>query len=122
MRERERLNDFRGGAVACRVCKRILQFGEGPLLPQVCCGMAYVPEQQQIDLVIYDRLLADEFGDIRPIEIVAPIVIPEDHGEEVEEKEIEVDDSELAGMVATDEQIAERSAERIKQLAGRGKR
>lgn len=122
MRERERLDDFRGGAVACRVCKRIMEFEAQNLLPQVCCGMAYVPEQKQIDLVIYDRLLADEFADIKPIEAICPIVIPEDHGEPDLEEEVEVSEAELAGMAATDAQIAERSAERIKQLAGRGRK
>ena len=76
MRERERLEDFRGGLVACRQCKRLLQFYH-ELHPQfsitqVCCGIAYKPTRHQVDLVIYDRLTPGDTAFLDEYDVVPP--------------------------------------------------
>ena len=83
MRERERLEDFRGGHVACRGCKRLLFFPVDRRKKLTCCGFLYAPEPGPVDLVIYDRLTPEEVAlgsqalpPATPVE-VAPN--PEDH-------------------------------------------
>lgn len=123
MRERERLEDFRGGHVACRGCKRLLFFDTKHMAtPLRCCDIAYVPTRTQIDLIIYDRLGPDDFAEAiaqpppPPVEvsILGEEVIAEDETEEVAVNDAEVDD-----MVATAAQIKERTAERMAQLRAR---
>lgn len=134
MRERERLEDFRGGHVACRGCKRLIFFAPEGMGPVICCGLAYVPTRHQIDLIIYDRI---QPGDLEVTAIVLPAPEPlqiqstEDaraflDGNEppglVEEEtdEVDISDAEIASMAATAEEIAARRPEREATLARRG--
>lgn len=130
MRERERLDDFQGGGIACRVCKRVMDFGVGLMAPQICCGMAYVPTQRQIDVVIYDKLTAEEcamYGDMDDAQVhetpPQPLVIPaEEDGEPEPEDEEAPDETEVESLLVSDEEIAARTAARLEQLRSRGRR
>jgi hypothetical protein len=137
MRERERLEDFRGGHVACRGCKRLLYFAPETLAtspPLVCCGIAYVPTQHQVDLLIYDKLQPGELPDLVALPPPGPVEIaPEDEEDEFPHLDLALgadvalddmepsptEEAELAGMAATPEQIAARKAERIAQITKR---
>jgi len=129
MRERERLEDFQGGGIACRLCKRVMDFGVGLMTPQICCNIAYVPTQRQIDVVIYDRLTADEMamyaGTVGATVHyqLPPVVIPdEEDGIPEPEVEVEVDEEEVGSMLVSDAEIAARTAERLAQIRNRGRR
>ena len=81
MRQRECLEDFRGGHVACRDCKRLLFFDPEELAtaqPRICCGIAYVPQRRQLDLYIFDRLDSDSFPDGIYLPPVGAVDIPAD--------------------------------------------
>jgi len=133
MRQRERLDDFRGGHVACRVCKRLMYFDHGTLLlgnepGYRCCGIAYVPERRQVDLVIYDRLDADDFAEALPLDVPEPVAVhasedpvldPSAPEPEDVEPLREAEESELEQMVATAEQAEARRAERVATLKAR---
>lgn len=127
MRERERLEDFRGGHVACRGCKRLLFFAPDELAqPKRCCGFVYAPTRHQIDLVIYDRLMPGEFAEAEGEPAPAPMAITDESPEKglVPDpppwEQAEVSDVELDDLVATPAQIAEREIERQISLARRG--
>ena len=122
MRERERLEDFHGGLVACRGCKRLLHFPPEPTTPILCCGLGYVPTRHQIDLIIYDRVQPGELEDAEPVPPPEPEPIPED--EEGIEPEgfpelTPEEERDLAGLVATAEEIAERTPARQAALKQR---
>ena len=139
MRERERLDDFRGGYVACRGCKRLIFFHPGiseHTAPILCCGIAYVPTRHQIDLVIYDRLSPDELDQLGAEVIPAPgpVVIPPGDPNEVDDlpyrlpvgdptedaEEVTISEADVDSMLATAAQIAERRVERQAVLQRRG--
>src|SRR5712691_421818 len=75
MHERERLEDFRGGMVACRGCKRLLNFAPDHLVALVCCGILYRPEPGPLDLVIYDRVQAHEWDDALVLPPPHPVIV-----------------------------------------------
>ncbi len=133
MRERERLDDFQGGAVACRGCKRLLYFDLATLTPIRCCTFAYVPSQRQVDLIIYDKLVAGDLQDVAIQEAPAPLVIAptaydETMGDTDEaavlpdpylEEEEEISDAAIDILAITAEQVQERKAERLAQIKRR---
>jgi hypothetical protein len=128
MRERERLEDFKGGHVACRGCKRLLYFPPGALgLPQLCCGIAYVPTQQQVDLCIYDRLQPGEIEGAVEIPTPPPVEVEgeaDDDGERPVDDPYEAtaqDEAELDAVAVTPEQALERRAARVAELKRRGR-
>ncbi len=134
MRERERLDDFQGGAVACRGCKRLLVFDSGDMQPQRCCIYAYVPSQRQVDLVIYDKLAPGEYCEIPSVEPREPLVIAacayeETMGDSDEVSgpdpylvdETEISNEEVDILAVTAEQVEERKAERLADLRRRGR-
>ena len=126
MRERERLEDFQGGLVACRGCKRLLHFPPDPVTPLLCCGLAYVPTRHQVDLIIYDRIQPGEVGGAD--EVPAPELEPvpdEDEGVEPEglPEPTPQEERELESLAATAAEIAERSPARqvaLKQRTATG--
>lgn len=129
MRERERLEDFRGGHVACRQCRRLLFFAPDTLGTGggiVCCQIAYVPTQQRIDLLIYDRLQPHDLAELGTTTTIAeppPLVIDPDeqplpYDEDYQESTTE-DEDELAEMVVTPDEARRREAERILALTRR---
>jgi hypothetical protein len=141
MHERERLEDFRGGGVACRGCHRILMFHPDKLMALSCCGFLYRPEPGPLDLVIYDRvgpaelegalvipapgptvvtaspedvlLYTPAYGDTASLDMSEVPGMPEDYGD-AGVSEVDVDT-----MVASAQEIEERKAERNRQLEGR---
>jgi len=126
MHERERLEDFRGGMVACRGCKRLLNFAPDRLVALVCCGILYRPEPGPVDLVIYDRVQADEWEGAlvlpgpQPTIVIASeedvqhyVTLPD---EEEDYGEPEPSDEDVSGMLATAEEIQARFAERQEQI------
>lgn len=131
MRERERLDDFKGGHVACRGCKRLLYFDPealraGTARVTVCCGIAYAPERSRIDVVIYDRLAPEDFVEEEVLTLpVAPPIEIHDHDDPVlapsvpETYEDEGNEAELAALLVTPETAAERHSERVATLKAR---
>ena len=134
MRQRERLEDFRGGHVACRGCRRLLYFDpealrHGSARVFVCCGLAYAPERARIDVVIYDRLDDNAFPEEWHIERPGPVAVhasedpvldptapePEDESE----GDIDIDEEEIAAMAATQESVEARHADRVATLRAR---
>ena len=131
MRERERLEDFRGGHVACRACKRLLFFSPDALeQPMLCCEIVYAPTKHQVDLVIYDRLHPDELAELGaqvmpspgPLQVQATddaVEYLDTHappGLMDEEREDAVSEADIDSMVATAVEIAERAPERKASL------
>jgi hypothetical protein len=125
MRERERLEDFRGGHVACRGCKRLLLFQPGELLQVTCCGYLYSPEQGVINLIIYDRL---EPGEAAQAQVAAPVPVavveaaPGEDWEEPYDPQVEPSEGEIDAMAASAETISARRTARVAQLKRRGSR
>lgn len=123
MRERERLDDFRGGHVACRGCRRLMFFESGITKAVVCCGYAYMPTQHQIDLVIYDRVQPGEVPDAVRMPTPEPVVVDE-YGEPDPEELYESlpgEEAEADAMVATAEQIEANKEVREAELKRRGR-
>src|SRR5262245_51840869 len=134
MRERERLEDFRGGLVACRGCHRLVNFVPGEFLPVTCCGYLYSPEGGPVDLVIYDRLAPEDLlyvqrmpAETIPVDAEPQEPDPEPEPEGVPDPDPEDDedapsDAEVADLVASAAQIADRRPGRLQALRQRGPR
>ena len=122
MRERERLEDFQGGLVACRGCKRLLSFPPEPVTPILCCGIGYVPTRHQVDLIIYDRVQPGEIEGAEEVPRPEPESIPEEE-EGVEPEGLPEptpqEERELEALVATAAEIAGRQAGRQAALKER---
>jgi hypothetical protein len=126
VRERERLDDFRGGHVACRGCKRLILFQPGELLQVRCCEYLYSPEQGVINLIIYDRLEPGEAAHAQvahaePVAVIEAAPGEDWWREEPAEASVEPSESEIDGMAATAETIAARRADRVEQVKRRSR-
>ena len=133
MRQRELLEDFKGGHVACRGCRRLLSFSLDALQGgQIvsCCDYLYMATPHQIDLGIFDQVTAQDiiaFGDA-VVQMSGPpprLIYAESDGQLAldgtgsgvpePEYDVEVSDGEVEGLAASAYEIAEREYE-IKAL------
>lgn len=133
MRERERLEDFRGGGVACRGCRRVLHFPAGSaalgdMAPRVCCGFAYVPTERQVDLIIYEGVQPGDVG-AEPEPEAGPVYVQDSEVpllmEEAREPEAEWDqaasDAEVDSLLASPQQIEQNFGQRMAEIRKRGR-
>ena len=132
MRTREVIEDFRGGHVACRSCRKLMYFDPEEVagsVPQKCCEIVYVPTRAQVDLHIYDRLGPDDFPDVQRAGLSAPVVIepledapsvPEEWEEALSMEEMARMEAELDAVVVSPEDAKARRQERIETLKRRG--
>jgi hypothetical protein len=134
MRERERLEDFKGGAIACRVCHRLMYFNPERLMAgaersRLCCDIGYMIERSRIDIVIVDRLGPEESEGfvIQAAPANAPILIEEDPPCPAAAEStavryggaLEIDAEEIESMVVTPATSDARKAERLTMLRQR---
>lgn len=64
MRLRERLEDFKGGWVACRGCGRLLEFPAGQEHATQCCSYGYVARFGPLEVTIYSDVQPGELPEV----------------------------------------------------------
>lgn len=72
MHLRERTEDFRGGAIACRVCRSLMDFPAGQEYATQCCGYWYVARFGPLEVAIYSDVQPGELPEVPEVPAPAP--------------------------------------------------